>query len=383
MINPASFARRAPRFAFPSGSDAVRACLAGVAAAGLLSACVVREPVYYAPPPRVYAPPPAPYTPPPAAASPDQGASASEAPPPLPQYEQPPCPEEGFLWAPGYWANNGFGYYWVPGTWVEPPRAGFLWTPGYWGFAGGVYVFNAGYWGPHVGYYGGINYGFGYGGYGYGGGRWDGDHFAYNTAVNNVNVTVVHNTYNQTIVNNNVTVNNTSYNGGAGGVQAAPTAQERAIAQEPHVAPTPAQIHHVQQAAANPALAAHANGGHPAIAATPRPGAFSGPGIVPAHGAPAVASRVGVPPSNSSFRQPPASGAAPAASARSDAFRPAQNGSPEVAPAAPNGASRAPAAPATAHAPPPATANRPAAPKPAPKTAKHEPGREKQPNDRH
>ena len=26
---------------------------------------------------------------------------------------------------------------------------------------------NAGYWGPHVGFYGGINYGYGYGGVGY------------------------------------------------------------------------------------------------------------------------------------------------------------------------------------------------------------------------
>jgi len=381
MLNPANFARRAPRFAILFRSSAVRASLAAVAAAGLLSACVVREPVYM-PPPRVYEPPPAVYAPPPPAVSPDQSATAAEAPPPLPQYEQPPCPEDGLLWAPGYWAYSGFGYYWVPGTWVEPPRVGFLWTPGFWGFAGGVYLFHAGYWGPHVGYYGGINYG-----YGYGGGRWDGNRFAYNSAVNNVNVTVVHNTYNQTIINNNVTVNNTSYNGGAGGVQAAPTAQERALAQEPHIAPTVAQIHHVQQAAANPALAAHANGGQPAIAATPRPGAFSAPGIVPARGASAAANRSAVAPSNSSFRQPPASAATPAAiappNARTDAYRPAPNGSPYGAPAAPNAGNRAPSPPAAAHAPPAATANRPAAPKPAPKAAPHEPARDRQPNGRH
>jgi len=75
-----------------------------------------------------------------------------------------------------------------------------------------------------------------------------------------------------------------SYNGGAGGVAAVPTAQERAAAQEPHVAPTALQRQHVQEVSRNPALAAKANGGHPAIAATPRPGAFNAPGVVGAHG---------------------------------------------------------------------------------------------------
>ena len=81
------------------------------------------------------------------------------APPALPVYEQPPCPTEGFLWTPGYWAHGPDGYFWTPGVWVAPPHPGLLWTPGYWGFVGGVYSWRAGYWGPHVGYYGGINYG--------------------------------------------------------------------------------------------------------------------------------------------------------------------------------------------------------------------------------
>ena len=72
------------------------------------------------------------------------------------------------------------------GVWVSPPQVGVLWTPGYWGFANGVYLFHRGYWGPHVGFYGGINYGFGYGGGGFFGGRWNGGVFAYNTAVVNV-----------------------------------------------------------------------------------------------------------------------------------------------------------------------------------------------------
>ena len=55
------------------------------------------------------------------------------APPILPVYEQPPCPEQGWMWSPGYWAYGDDGYYWVPGTWVPAPYEGALWTPGYWG----------------------------------------------------------------------------------------------------------------------------------------------------------------------------------------------------------------------------------------------------------
>src|ERR1700726_197690 len=276
--------------------------MAGVAlalsAATLLGGCVVATPPprVYAPPPRVYEPPP---PPPPTYAEPavDVEVRASDAPPPLPDYEQPPCPEDGYLWTPGYWAWAGGGYYWVPGTWVQPPRVGVLWTPAYWGFVGGVYAFHAGYWGPHVGFYGGVNYGFGYGGVGFAGGRWAGNSFAYNRTVNNVNVTNVHNTYNETVINN-VTINKVSYNGGSGGVAAAPTPQERAAAQEPHVAATPMQRQHVQEAVRNPALAARANGGHPAIAATPRPAAFNAPGVVGARGA------VAAPPRSTGAGQP-------------------------------------------------------------------------------
>jgi hypothetical protein len=248
------------------------------AAATQLTGCVVRAGVAVPAPP----PPPVAYVAPAPVAEVD--VQASEPPPPLPTYEQPPCPVEGYIWTPGYWAWVPAGYYWVPGTWVAPPRVGLLWTPGYWGFVGGVYVFHAGYWGPHVGFYGGVNYGFGYGGVGFVGGRWVGNSFAYNRSVTNVNVTVVHNIYNETVVNN-VTVNRVSYNGGAGGIAAAPTTQERMAAQEQHVQATPEQRQHVRQAATNPALLAKNNGGRPSIAATPRPAAFNAPGAVGAHGA--------------------------------------------------------------------------------------------------
>jgi hypothetical protein len=208
--------------------------------------------------------------------------TAEVAPPPLPVYEQPPLPEPGYLWTPGYWHYGAAGYFWVPGTWVQPPRVGVLWTPGYWGYGGGVYVFHAGYWGPHVGFYGGVNYGGGYVGNGYAGGRWVNNSIAYNTAVTNVNTTIVHNTYNETVINN-TTVNRVSYNGGTGGLHAVATPTEAAAAAEPHVGPTQAQTQHFQAASQNRSLQASVNNGHPAIAATPHPGAFSGPGVVAAH----------------------------------------------------------------------------------------------------
>src|ERR1700729_1678550 len=111
--------------------------------------------------------------------------SVNIAPPILPVYEQPPLPAPGYIWTPGYWAYGDAGYYWVPGVWVSPPRVGVLWTPGYWGFANALYVWHPGYWGPHVGFYGGVNYGFGYGGVGFFGGEWRGGGFAYNGAVAN------------------------------------------------------------------------------------------------------------------------------------------------------------------------------------------------------
>jgi hypothetical protein len=241
-------------------------------------------PEYNAPPPDYSSPPPADYSDAPPADD-TAAVQTSEPPPPLPDYDQPPCPSDGYIWTPGYWRWSPAGYFWVPGTWVEPPTVGVLWTPGYWGFAGGLYLWHAGYWGPHVGFYGGVNYGYGYNGAGFVGGRWDRGHYMYNRAVNNVNVTVVHNTYVNNTVVNNVSVNRVSYNGGNGGLAAQATAAERGYAQEPHRPPTPVQAQHIAQAHSNPALFARANGGHPAIAATPRPAAFSGPGVVGARGA--------------------------------------------------------------------------------------------------
>ena len=217
------------------------------------------------------------------------GFSINFEPPPLPVYEQPPIPAAGYLWTPGYWAwNEEIGdYYWVPGTWVLPPESGLLWTPGYWAWNDGAYVFYDGYWGPEIGFYGGVNYGFGYTGFGYEGGYWSSGAFFYNTSVNNISNTTITNVYNQTVVVNNTS--NVSYNGGAGGTTAKPTAQQIAIAKESHLPPTQEQARHAQTAARDPALSLTQSQGHPAVAATVRPAQFKGPGVVAARPGTAIA----------------------------------------------------------------------------------------------
>ena len=216
--------------------------------------------------------------------------SVSIAPPELPIYDQPPIPGDGYLWTPGYWAwsDDSQDYYWVPGTWVEAPQPEYLWTPGYWAFGEGVYLWHAGYWGPTVGFYGGVNYGYGYGGRGYEGGYWQGGHLYYNREVVNIGSTHITNVYNKTVINN-VTVNRVSFNGGSNGVRAQPTSAELAAARDRHIAATPVQRQHEQTARSNPQLRAAANHGNPPIAATPRAGNFSNP--VPAQHAGAMPNR--------------------------------------------------------------------------------------------
>jgi hypothetical protein len=230
------------------------------------------------------------------------GVSIHIGPPVLPVYAQPVCPAPGYIWTPGYWAYGPAGYFWVPGTWIVAPTPGFLWTPGYWGFVGGAYVWHGGYWGPHVGFYGGVNYGFGYGGVGFVGGAWHGGVFAYNTAVTNVNTTVIHNTYvNNTVVVNKTVVNNVSYNGGPGGITAQPTAEERTAMNEQHVQPTALQSQHEQMARNDRSMLASENHGNPAVAATAHPGVFKGEGVEAAHAANANTNR----PGNSQMDRPP------------------------------------------------------------------------------
>jgi hypothetical protein len=200
--------------------------------------------------------------------------SVNFGPPVLPVYVQPVCPEPGLMWTPGYWAYGPDGYYWVPGAWVPAPYVGALWTPGYWGWGGGLYVWHPGYWGRHVGYYGGVNYGFGYMGIGFAGGVWRGGAFAYNTDVVRVDRTVIHNTYiDHTVVVNNTIVNDrhVAYSGGPGGINHPMTAQERAFTNEPHLAATSFQTQHEQAARTDRSAYFNNNHGRPANVAVSRP----------------------------------------------------------------------------------------------------------------
>jgi hypothetical protein len=199
------------------------------------------------------------------------GITIGQPPPPVPIYYQPYPPAPDYIWSPGYWAWGPGGYFWVPGTWVFAPQPGLYWTPGYWGWNGYGYFWNPGYWAPQVGFYGGINYGYGYFGNGYDGGVWSGNRFEYNTYVTRVNTTIIHNVY----VNRNVYVNNSttriSYVGGHGGLQTRATAEQLAIAHGRHYGMTSVQQEHVRVAEQNRGYLASVNHGKPSDPAFARP----------------------------------------------------------------------------------------------------------------
>jgi hypothetical protein len=219
-------------------------------------------------------------------------AEADQPPPPLPDYDQPPAPEPDYIWTPGYWGWGSGDYYWVPGYWVAPPYVGALWTPGYWGYVADHYRFHHGFWGLHIGFYGGVDYGYGYVGHGYYGGYWDQGHFRYNTAVNHVNVNVIHNVYTRNVMVNNVVVNNrivnhVSYSGGRGGVAARPMPAEIAVLHEQRQAPMASQVQVQHEAAQNRGQFFSQNKGRPAVVVNSRP--------VVDHSMPAQLPRVNVP----------------------------------------------------------------------------------------
>ena len=204
-------------------------------------------------------------------------------PPALPVYVQPPCPGPEYMWTPGYWAwDPGSGYYWVPGTWVPAPFVGALWTPGYWGFYDGGYRWYPGYWGLSVGFYGGINYGFGYTGRGYYGGYWRGGNFFYNREVNHITNVHITNIYNQRVVVNN-NGPRISYNGGRGGINARPTREQMAAERGRRFGPVGEQMRQERFARSDRMQRASFNHGRPEVAATPRAGEFHGRDAVQNH----------------------------------------------------------------------------------------------------
>lgn len=205
---------------------------------------------------------------------------APDPPPDLPDYNQPPAPGDNYIWAPGYWSWSNQGYYWVPGAWVLAPYVGALWTPGYWNYDSGRYRWHHGYWAHHVGYYGGVNYGFGYDGNGYEGGYWHGNDFYYNRDISRVDTHAIHSIYDYPVQNRH-NPSHVSYDGGRGGLSFRPTAQQLAAEQEQHIGALPVQQELQQSSRGNRAQFARDNHGHPQMLAESRPvnraGATSAP----------------------------------------------------------------------------------------------------------
>jgi hypothetical protein len=179
---------------------------------------------------------------------------------------------------PGYWAwsDDAGGYYWVPGTWVEPPQPNLLWTPGYWGWADGAYLWHEGYWGPTVGFYGGVDYGYGYGPHGYDGGRWDHGVFFYNSAANRFPPGAHFDHVYRHPMQYGGPASRVSFNGGDEGVHERPSPEQMRAERESHVMPIAAQRELMDSASHNRQMRADFNHGHPGVAATRRPEAFAG-----------------------------------------------------------------------------------------------------------
>jgi len=159
----------------------------------------------------------------------DSGYDASNArrsmrtnpPPPLPDYSQLKLPGTIITGRPAYWSYASGGYYWVPGAWVMVPWVNALWTPRTGATMAAATAGTEVIGDRTFGFYGGIDYGFGYTGRGITAAYWNHGTLNYNRAVTNVNVSV---TMSTTIpVPNSGSRNRISYNGGRGGINARPT----------------------------------------------------------------------------------------------------------------------------------------------------------------
>src|SRR6266849_3055025 len=103
----------------PMSCHSLRGVVMGLAAALLLTGCVVAEPVVVRTPP----------------------------PPPPPQVEVVPgAPGPAYAWVGGHWAWRRGGYVWLPGYWAVPATPGYVWTPGHWAARPGGYVWVEGHW---------------------------------------------------------------------------------------------------------------------------------------------------------------------------------------------------------------------------------------------
>ena len=148
---------------------------------------------------------------------------------------QPAIPAPGYIWTPGYWAWVARGLLLGAGNLGTAAHGGPAVDPGYWGLVDGAYLWHGGYWGPHVGFYGGINYGCGYSGVGYQGGYWHGHEFCYNRAVQQRAQYQRHERLQPHGREQRAPVTRVSFNGGAGGIAARPSRTELAAVHERHV----------------------------------------------------------------------------------------------------------------------------------------------------
>jgi|SRR5450830_59625 len=67
-------------------------------------------------------------------------------PPPPPRYERMPPPRRGFVWAPGYWAWDGYRHVWVQGHWERVRRGYHHYAPPGWRQDRDGWRFNQGGW---------------------------------------------------------------------------------------------------------------------------------------------------------------------------------------------------------------------------------------------
>jgi hypothetical protein len=176
---------------------------------------------------------------------------------------------------------------------VQPPQPGLLWTPPYWSRVDGGYAFHGGYWATEVGFYGGIDYGYGYAGDGYQGGRWENGAFFYNRAVNNLGSQSVAHIYDQAQAED-TTEARVSFNGGGRETTARPTRHQETLASERHIGATSEQQKHFELAAMDRSLYSKLNNGEPGVAATPHAGMLDGAGITRSRRQPLILGKGGL-----------------------------------------------------------------------------------------
>jgi hypothetical protein len=125
-----------------------------------------------------------------------------------------------------------------------------------------------------VGYYGGVNYGFGYMGIGFAGGMWDHGFFRYNTAIMHVDGRYIHNTFEDRGMVDRYTVargSHVAFSGGPGGIHHDPMPEERIAERDSHMDRSSFQMQHEGAARNDHSSYFKANGGHPATLAVQRP----------------------------------------------------------------------------------------------------------------